>query len=96
MSDFEVKKDKDGLEIRKPDGRSGIVDFAYLAIKAPQPFASEWSAGKGATSTISFLITDFNLPSARVFTGSCNFSPSREAGNGDHLIMIENCKIATA
>ena len=31
-----------------------------------------------------------------MFTGSSNFSPSGESGNGDHLIMIEDRKIATA
>ena len=32
----------------------------------------------------------------RVFTGSSNFSPSGEEGNGDHLILIEDRRIATA
>jgi hypothetical protein len=42
------------------------------------------------------VVTDFNLPTAKVFTGSSNFSPSDEAGNGDQLIMIDDPKIATA
>lgn len=42
------------------------------------------------------MVTDFNLPTAKLFTGSCNFSPSGEAGNGDQLIMIDDPKIATA
>jgi PLD-like domain len=89
--------DKHGaLELRKPDGTIGVVDFAYLARKAPEPFASEWSAGKGRNIHNKFLVTDFSLDSAKVFTGSCNFSPSGEAGNGDHLIMMEDRKIATA
>jgi phosphatidylserine/phosphatidylglycerophosphate/cardiolipin synthase-like enzyme len=32
----------------------------------------------------------------RLFTGSSNFSPSGEKGNGDHLIMIEDRKVATS
>jgi hypothetical protein len=31
-----------------------------------------------------------------VFTGSSNLAPSGESGNGDHLLMIEDPKIATA
>lgn len=85
-----------GLQLRKPDGSIGLVDFAFLASKAPEPFKSEWSAGKGRNIHHKFLVTDFSLPSAKVFTGSSNFSPSGEGGNGDHLIMIEDRKVATA
>jgi len=31
-----------------------------------------------------------------VFTGSSNLAPSGETGNGDHLIMIEDQKLAIA
>ncbi|MGJ5208405.1 phospholipase D-like domain-containing protein [Bradyrhizobium sp. HKCCYLR20261] len=89
--------DKRGaLELRKPDGSIGLVDFSYLASKAPEPFRSEWSGGKGRNIHHKFLVTDFSLPTAKVFTGSSNFSPSGEKGNGDHLIMIEDRKVATA
>ncbi|MGO6949605.1 phospholipase D-like domain-containing protein [Rhizobium johnstonii] len=84
------------MELRKPDGSVGLVDFAYLASKAPEPFKAEWNGGKGRNIHHKFLVTDFNLPTAKVFTGSSNFSPSGEEGNGDHLIMIEDRKIATA
>ena len=85
-----------GLTLRKPDGSVGLVDFAYLASKAPEPFAREWAGGKGRNIHHKFLVTDFSLPTAKVFTGSSNFSPSGEGGNGDHLIMIEDQRIATA
>ncbi len=39
-------------------------------------------------------MTDFSLPTAKVFTGSSNLAPSGEKNNGDHLIMIEDRKIA--
>lgn len=84
------------MELRKPDGSTGLVDFAYLARKAPEPFRTEWNGGKGRNIHHKFLVTDFNLPTAKVFTGSSNFSPSGEEGNGDHLIMIEDRKVATA
>ena len=89
--------DKDsGLEVRKPDGSVGLVDFAYLADKAPEPFKSEWSGGKGINIHHKFVVTDFNLETAKVFTGSSNLSHSGEIGNGDNLIQIEDRKIATA
>lgn len=84
------------LELQKPDGTKGLVDFDYLASKAPEPFKSEWSGGKGRNVHHKFVVTDFNLPTAKVFTGSCNFSKAGEEGNGDHLIMIEDRKVALA
>jgi hypothetical protein len=89
--------DKSGsLEIRKPDGSKGLVDFEYLADHAPEPFRSEWSGGKGINIHHKFVVTDFNQKTAKVFTGSSNLAPSGEKGNGDHLILIEDQKIATS
>lgn len=85
-----------GLEIKKPDGARGLVDFQTLADNAPEPFKSEWSGGRGINIHHKFVVTDFSLPSAKVFTGSSNHSPSGEKGNGDHLIMIEDQRIATS
>jgi hypothetical protein len=42
------------------------------------------------------VVTDFNLPTAKVFTGCSNLSESGEKGNGDHLIMIEDPRVATS
>jgi phosphatidylserine/phosphatidylglycerophosphate/cardiolipin synthase-like enzyme len=89
--------DKRGaLEIKKPDGSVGLVDFSYLAAKAPEPFKSEWSGGRGINIHHKFVVTDFNLETAKVFTGSSNLAPSGEKGNGDNLILIEDRKVATA
>ena len=89
--------DKRGaLEIKKPDGSVGLVDFSYLAAKAPEPFKTEWSGGRGINIHHKFVVTDFNLEAAKVFTGSSNLAPSGEKGNGDNLILIEDRKVATA
>ncbi len=89
--------DKGGsLEVNKPDGSVALVDFKYLADHAPEPFKSEWSGGAGINIHDKFVVTDFNLPTAKVFTGSSNLSPSGEHDNGDHLIMIEDQRVATA
>lgn len=85
-----------GLQLKKPDGSLGVVDFKFLGANAPEPFASEWSGGKGRNIHNKFVVTDFDLPTAKVFTGSSNLSPSGESKNGDHLIMIEDRKIAAA
>lgn len=85
-----------GLQLKKPDGSTGLVSFASLAKRAPEPFKSEWGGGKGINVHHKFVVTDFCLPTAKVFTGSSNHSVSGEHGNGDHLIMIEDRKIATA
>ena len=85
-----------GLTVKKPDGSFGIVDFNYLAKITPMPFQAEWSGGAGIHEHHKFVVTDFSLPSAKVFTGSSNLSPSGEAGNGDNLVMIEDQRIATS
>lgn len=84
------------LEVRKPDSSIGLVDFSFLAEKAPEPFKSEWSGGKGINIHHKFVVTDFSLPTAKLFTGSSNLSPSGETGNGDNLVMIEDRRVATA
>lgn len=89
--------DKRGkLAVQKPDGSVGLVDFGYLGADAPEPFHSEWSAGKGINVHHKFVVTDFNLPSAKVFTGSSNLASGGEQQNGDNLIMIEDSRVATS
>jgi phosphatidylserine/phosphatidylglycerophosphate/cardiolipin synthase-like enzyme len=96
--------DKDGgLNVHKPDGSLGIVDFQYLADHTPVPFKQEWSAGASGASGFGgihehhkFVVTDFNMPTAKVFTGSCNMSVSGEESNGDNLVMIEDPRVATS
>ncbi|MGA0564716.1 phospholipase D-like domain-containing protein [Ancylobacter sp. VNQ12] len=90
-----------GLSVFKPDGSRGLVSFAYLAEDAPEPFAAEWSSHAGGNSRSNvlhhkFVVTDFNTPRARVFTGSSNMAKGGERDNGDHLIMIEDGRVATA
>ena len=60
------------------------------------PFQQEWSGGAGIHQHDKFGVADFNLPTAKVFTGSSNLSPSGETGNGDNLVMIEDPRVATS
>lgn len=84
------------LVIKKPDGSVALVPFSYLAKNAPPPFSAEWKGGFGINEHNKFVITDFNLPSARVYTGSSNLSPSGETNNGDNLVVIQDQRVATS
>jgi len=89
--------DKPGkLQLFKPDKSMGLVDFAFLAKVTPAPFNKEWSGGAGIHQHDKFVVTDFNLPTAQVFTGSSNLAPSGEQGNGDNLVCIQDQKVATS
>lgn len=96
---YGISDKEGGLNVHKPDGSNGIVSFAYLAKNAPEPFKSEWAAGTGPTQIHEhdkFVVVDFNLPTARVYTGSCNMSVSGEEKNGDNLICIRDPRVATS
>jgi phosphatidylserine/phosphatidylglycerophosphate/cardiolipin synthase-like enzyme len=93
---YGVVNESTGMEIKKPDGEVGLVDFAYLSKHAPEPFKSEWSGGKGINIHNKFVVIDFDQPGAKVYTGSSNFAPSGELGNGDHLLSIEDQRVAVA
>jgi len=93
---YGISDKKGKLQVKKPDGSVGLVDFVYLSKKAPEPFKSEWAGGSGVHQHHKFVVTDFSLPTAKVFTGSSNLSPSGEEGNGDNLVMIEDPRVATS
>lgn len=98
---YGVSQRAGGLSVFKPDGSRGLVSFAYLAENAPEPFSSEWSSHAGGNSRSNvlhhkFVVTDFNTPRAKVFTGSSNMAAGGEKDNGDHLIEIEDGRVATA
>jgi hypothetical protein len=84
------------LIINKPDGSVGMVPFAALNKSVLPPFNVEWSGGSGIQEHNKFVVVDFNLPTARVYTGSCNLSPNGETGNGDNLICIQDPRVATS
>jgi phosphatidylserine/phosphatidylglycerophosphate/cardiolipin synthase-like enzyme len=89
--------DKAGtLDLVKPSGEVGVVDFDFLADNAPEPFKSEWSGGQGINVHDKFVVIDFDQPDAKVYTGSSNFSPSGETGNGDHMVLINDQRVAVA
>jgi hypothetical protein len=69
---------------------------SFPSTHTPEPFKSEWSGGAGIHERNKFVVVDFNLPTAKVFTGSCNLSVSSELYNGDNLVCIEDTRVATS
>jgi phosphatidylserine/phosphatidylglycerophosphate/cardiolipin synthase-like enzyme len=43
-----------------------------------------------------FVVIDFDKPSARVYTGSYNFSTAADRSNGENLLMIRDRRIAVS
>lgn len=82
------------LAVYKPDGSVGVLPFAYLSSNAPAPFKSEWSGNAGNMVHNKFLVTDFNGANPTVYTGSSNLAANGEKNNGDHLVRIEDRKVA--
>lgn len=96
---YGVAQRTSGLQVNKPDGSRGLLPFAYLGDKAPEPFRSEWHGNTTERSNMvhhKFVVTDFNGARPMVFTGSSNMAAGGEEDNGDHLICIEDRKIAIA
>ncbi len=91
---YGVAQRKGQLAVRKPDGSVGLLPFAYLASNAPAPFKAEWSGNAGNMVHSKFVVTDFNGVNPTVYTGSSNLAEGGEKNNGDHLIRIEDRRIA--
>jgi PLD-like domain len=94
---YGVAQRVNGLAVQKPDGSRALLPFAFLGDNAPEPFKSEWHGNTTGHSNMvhhKFLVTDFNGESPTVFTGSSNMAQGGEEENGDHLIQIEDRKVA--
>lgn len=96
---YGVAQRTNGLAVKKPDGSTGLLPFAFLGENAPEPFKSEWSGNTSDRSNMvhhKFLVTDFNGANPIVYTGSSNMAAGGEKTNADHLIRIEDRKVAIA
>ncbi len=96
---YGVAQRRSGLTVKKPDGSDGLLSFASLGNKAPEPFKSEWNGNTTGHSNMvhhKFVVTDFNGTHPTVYTGSSNMAAGGEKDNGDHLICIEDRKVAIA
>jgi hypothetical protein len=93
MADAEVG----GLDLQLPDGNIAPVRPAALTgPHVPEPFKSEPTGGFGTRMHHKFVVLDFDRPSARVYTGSYNFSPPADGRNGENLVRIRDGRVATS
>ncbi|OKS86722.1 phospholipase D-like domain-containing protein [Mucilaginibacter polytrichastri] len=84
-----------GLDIKAPDGNEPVA-FPTALSEAPEPFKSEAAGGGGIHMHHKFVVIDFDQPSARVYTGSYNFSVAADEDNGENLWCFDDRKIAVA
>ena len=87
-----------GLDIQLPNGKLAPVYAANLSENLPEPFKSEPTAlgpqGAGTRMHHKFVVIDFDLPTARVYTGSYNFSRPADNENGENLLLIKDRRVA--
>ncbi|KAF3006989.1 hypothetical protein E8E14_006929 [Neopestalotiopsis sp. 37M] len=76
-----------GLDARK----NGNPPVAY-----PEDFEEESAGGSGARMHHKFVVIDFDKPTARVYTGSHNFSSAADLKNAENLFLIKDQRVATA
>lgn len=89
--------DNSGKEISlyKPGKKKGILINAKSARKElPPTFAIE-HALPGHAIHHKFIVTNFNMNTARVYCGSSNLALGGEMNNSDNLICIKNQEVAT-
>jgi phosphatidylserine/phosphatidylglycerophosphate/cardiolipin synthase-like enzyme len=85
-----------GLDLQKPDGNLTPVFPAALTKNVPEPFSSEPTGGGGIRMHHKFVAIDFDKPTARVYLGSYNFSPTADTKNGENLLLIKDRRIAVS
>ena len=85
-----------GIYLQKPNGSVLPVYPSEISKGLPEPFKSEPTGGRGVRMHHKFIVIDFDKPTARVYTGSYNFSGAADKSNGENLLMIRDRKIAVS
>jgi len=90
-----------GLDVHLPNGKVAPVHAAFLSGNLPEPFKSEPSGLSGGSKFGTrmhhkFVVIDFDKPTARVYTGSYNFSGPADNENGENLLLIQDRRIAVS
>lgn len=93
---FGISDKKTGIIVHETDGNTAPVYSSALTGKLPEPFRSESSGGSGVKMHHKFIVLDFDKPSARVYTGSFNFSSPADVSNGENLLLFRDQRIATS
>ena len=86
-----------GFDLLSPDGNREPVSPATLDDgTVPEPFKSEPAGGGGTRLHHKFVVIDFDQPTARVYLGSYNFSPTADTKNGENLLLIKDRRVAVS
>jgi hypothetical protein len=87
-----------GLDIQTPNGNVAPVYPTTLTKNLPEPFLSEPTGNDkyGVRMHHKFVVIDFNLPTARVYLGSYNFSVTADTLNGENHLLIKDKAVAIA
>jgi hypothetical protein len=93
---YGISDKKAGLLLQKPNGNLAPVYSKELAKNLPEPFKSEPTGGFGTRMHHKFVVIDFDKPTARVYTGSYNFSPTADTKNGENLLVFRDQRIAVS
>ena len=93
---YGISDKETAVELDSPDGNIVPVYFSRLSKNVPPPFKHEPDSGMGTNMHHKFLVIDFDKPSARVYTGSYNFSKPADRQNGENLLLIRDRRIATS
>jgi phosphatidylserine/phosphatidylglycerophosphate/cardiolipin synthase-like enzyme len=89
-------KEVGGIDLQKPDGNVAPVFPAALVKNVPAPFSAEPKGGGGNRMHHKFIVIDFDKPTARVYLGSYNFSPTADRDNGENLLLIRDRRVAVS
>lgn len=89
-------KNTGGLDLKTPDGNAPISFPAALLTNVPEPFKQEAAGGSGVRMHHKFVVIDFDQPTARVYTGSYNFSIAADTKNGENLFLIRDRRVAVS
>ncbi len=85
-----------GLDLQKPSRNPEPVSPAALGKDVPEPFKSEPTGGAGNRLHHKFIVIDFDKPTARLYTGSYNFSKAADTSNGENLLLIKDRRVAVS
>jgi hypothetical protein len=85
-----------GLDLQLPNGNPPSTFPAALIKEVPEPFLQESAGGNGIRLHHKFVVIDFDKPTARVYTGSYNFSTSADRKNNENLLLIQDQRVAVS
>lgn len=91
---FGISDKQTGILVNDPGGNFTPVYSKALSGKLPPPFRIESAGGSGVKMHHKFVVIDFDKPSARVYTGSFNFSKPADTDNGENLMLFRDKRIA--